>query len=464
MRIELKSIVAVAFVVLMLSSIASAAIIVQGSQQSISNDTAYAVLLVRARVLYAMLNRSLALNISAELRSEIQKLLAVNISALPVDGLREWVNNASRLLARVDEEVRVGGRAYAVGIALQRYLNGLKKALEEKLRRMGIEPTNITEAKSFKELDKALKDYEKVLEVAKARKFVNSSIVIALQKSLKDAKGLESAYIHLSITEKAIDATIARLRKLNASEDAIEGLQVALEKVREAKEILLNTSKSLALGFEANVTKALKSIAENKSLEAQEALDELVEELQNLKQMALEHNATKLAETIDSVINELQQLKSRLANASEEDLVRWLPDLLEIRGWIKVIERRINTTVVAPFIVISRPGLDKSFIVVSTKAEELLQEVKQMLEKVKNASKTCSAIKARPQPPYCNKLYVDRVEIIVKNAEGMLSKAEDLYLKGEKIEALLLANRALAMLQAAKAWLQPLYNAAIHVR
>jgi tetratricopeptide (TPR) repeat protein len=300
--------------------------------------------------------------------------------------------------------------------------------------------------------------------VAKARKFVDSSIVIALQKFLKDVKSLRTAYIHLSIAEKAVNATIARLTRLNVSEDALERLQVALEKVREAKEIILNTSKSFALSFEVNVTKALKSVAENKSIETQEAVDELIEELQNLKQMALERNATKLAETIDRVINELQQLKSRLANASEEDLVRWLPDLLEIRGWIKAVERRINTTVVAPFIAVSRPGLDKSFMVISTKAEKLLQEVKQMLERVKNASKACSLNKARPQPPYCNKVYVDRVDTIVKNAEEMLNKAEDLYLKGEKVEALLLANRALAMLQVVKAWLQPLYNAAIHVK
>jgi len=82
---------------ILLASIIPIATPVIGEQQ---DNQAYAALLVRARVLYAVLNRSLALNLSSELRSEIQKLLSVNISALPVDVLREWVNNASKLLAR----------------------------------------------------------------------------------------------------------------------------------------------------------------------------------------------------------------------------------------------------------------------------------------------------------------------------------------------------------------------------
>ncbi|MEM0005928.1 MAG: hypothetical protein QW406_03580, partial [Ignisphaera sp.] len=102
-----------------------------------SNASAYQVELVRAEVLRMMLTVVTNLNISEGLRISIDELLSVNISDLELDELREWVSNASRLLAGVEREVREG-RAYAVGIALQRYLHGLARAVEAKARRFNL--------------------------------------------------------------------------------------------------------------------------------------------------------------------------------------------------------------------------------------------------------------------------------------------------------------------------------------
>ena len=309
MKMELKPIAAIAFIVLVLSSIAPITIIAQGSQQSTPNDTARAVLLVRARVLYAMLNRSLALNISAELRGEVQKLLAVNISALSVDGLREWVNNASRLLARVNEEVRVGGRAYAVGIALQRYLNGLTKALEERLKKLNISiPVNLTRARDISELNKLLRNVSGVVEAEKVHRFVNASHVVAMRNALKSVKSAEEAQKHLMLAEKAVNATIARLRKLNASEDAVEGLQVALEKVREAREILANATQ-VAKQKAKSMEDALREALENRTAQLLMDIESRVEELKELRENITDVRARQV---LDQIIDRLEELRERL--------------------------------------------------------------------------------------------------------------------------------------------------------
>ena len=220
-------------------------------QANASNSTAYQVLLAKANALYHMLSRCLALNISEDLRNKIEQLLSVNTSALSVEELRVWVNNASRLLARVSEEVRVGGRAYAIGIVLERYLNGIKKALEAKIKafekKFGVNATgalvNITSAKDFKELGKVLKRFEKDTWVpAKLQRFANITLNVT---ALRSVAGIKIASKHLDVAEKVLNRTIVMLRGINASEEAVTALLLAVEKIRETREIVLNASKQI---------------------------------------------------------------------------------------------------------------------------------------------------------------------------------------------------------------------------
>jgi DNA repair exonuclease SbcCD ATPase subunit len=452
-----SKVLGVAVLAILLASIIPIAIPVTGEQQ---DSQAYAVLLVRARVLYTMLNRSLGLNISAELRSEIQKLLAVNISALPVDELREWVNNASKLLAKVNEEVRVGGRAYAVGIALQRYLNGLTKALEERLRKLNISiPVNLTRARDISELNKLLRNVSGVVEAEKVHRFVNASLVVALRNAVKSVKSAEEAQKHLMLAEKAINATIERLKKLNASEEAIERLQVALEKVREAREILANATQ-VAKQKAKSIEDALREALENRTAQLLMDIESRVEELKELRENITDVRARQV---LDQIIDRLEELRERLENASVENITRWMPDLGEVRGWLKNIERTINASV-TPFIPMWLPGkgIDKAFNEMIAKAKELLQEVKQMLAEVnKTREMVCIAIYS-PQP-ICKAIIEGRAVIdsatkLVAKAEAEISLAEKLYAEDRKLEALTLANRAYAELSVAKAWLEPIYN------
>jgi len=452
-----SKILGVAVLAILLASVTPIAIPVAGEQQG---SQAYAVLLAKAKVLYTMLNRSLALNISTELRSEIQSLLAVNISSLSVDVLREWVNNASRLLARVNEEVRVGGRAYAVGIVLQRYLNGLEKALEERLRKLNITiPVNLTRARDVSELNKLLRNVTSVVEAEKTNRFANASIVVALRNAVKGVRDAEEAQKQLVLAEKAINVTIDRLRRLNVSEDVIERLQVALEKVRESRGVLANATQ-VAKQKAKSMEDAVRETLENRTAQLLMDIESREQELKELRENITDERAKQM---LGSIIDRLEELRDRLANASAENITRWMPDLGEIRGWLKNIEKNVNKTVM-PFIPVWMPGkgIDRAFNESIAKAKELLQEVKQMLAEV-NKTREIVCIAIYPPPPICKAIIEGRAVIdstarLVVKAETEISLAEKLYAEGRKLEALTLANRAYAELSVAKAWLEPIYN------
>jgi hypothetical protein len=454
--VKLKSFGLTLIPLLLISAIASALPVISENRNSKSQE--YVVLLAKARTLYEILNRCLVLNISTDLKNEIQSTLAVNISALAIDELREWFINASRLLAKVNEEVRVGGRAYAVGIVLERYLNGLGKALDERFKKLNISiPVNITKARDINELNKMLKDYEKVVEAMKVQKFANVSLINALKQALKNVSVAEITYKHLVVVEKVLNRAIERLKKLNISEDTLEALQIALEKVSYAEEVVVNATK-IAKSYAKDIKDSLKSVIENRTAEVLMEIETLEQELINLRDVVANAN---LSQFIDSILSRVEELKNRILNASIEDIPRWLPDLGEIKSWVKTINNKVNKT-----ITVSMPkwiptkGIDKAFNDILTKVEKLLDEVKQMLNKIKE-SKTVYCIAVYPPPPVCKAILEVRIDIAEKTvteAETSIAKAKELYNQGKKVEALLLANRVYADLQMVKTWLEPLYN------
>jgi tetratricopeptide (TPR) repeat protein len=428
-------------------------------QQTNTSSIAYQVLLAKAMALNAMLSRCLALNISEDLKSEISVLISINISTLSFSDLKSWVINASRLLAEVNKEVRVGGRAYAVGIALERYLSGVKKALENRIRafekRFIVNASeviaNMTKARDLKELNKALKYFERDLWAPiKLQSFANASMN-TLALALRSVRGVKDAYKHLAVAERVLNITIERLKMLNASEEAIEALQLAIEKIREAKEIVLNVSKQLV--EEYNLTEIIRGVVENKTREVFEKVEELVNELQNLRSIASEKNMTKLVEAIDMVLQKLDELRNRIANTTLEDLPKCMRELAEIKAWIRFVKRQVDRI---PATMPTR-ALDDAYNTTVEKAMELLSVVEEMLSYVKNNTPTiCIAI--YPPPLICDRMYLLRIELMVNMSKELLQEAQQLYEQGRKVEALIIANRAVATLRVARAWLEPLYN------
>ena len=154
-------------------------------------------------------------------------------------------------------------------------------------------------------------------------------------------------------------------------------------------------------------------------------------------------------------------MRNRVLNASIEDIPRWLPDLGEIKSCVKIIISNVNrtaTTFIPRWIPVK--GIDKAFNDTLTRVEKLLNEVEQMLNKIKE-SKTIFCIAVYPPPPICKAIWEARIDIAEKTvaeAETSIAKAKELYTQGKKVEALLLLNRVYAELQMVKTWLEPLYN------
>ncbi|MEM4613699.1 MAG: hypothetical protein QXJ56_07060, partial [Ignisphaera sp.] len=170
----------IAMVLLSLSPVMASSMALQYVAAQSVNASNTSIEYAKAQVLLAMLTNALTLNISDALRNEIQSLLTVNISSLSSVELKEWIRNASNLLSQIASEVREG-RAYKVGIVLERYLNGLKIALENRFRvhvrhynvSINIDEiiANATRARDVNHLFKMYRNAAREIEAKKAERF-----------------------------------------------------------------------------------------------------------------------------------------------------------------------------------------------------------------------------------------------------------------------------------------------------
>jgi len=439
----------------------------QEEQQVVNktSDNVYQVLLAKANVLRHILSSCLALNISEDLKSNISDLLSVNVSSLSFDELRNWVEEGSKLLLEVNDEVRVGGRAYAVGVVRERYLNGFKKAIENRLRlmerRYGLNVTgvvwNVTRARDVKEVREALKEFEKGLIARRAIGFADTALNISAKEVARGVpKAIEKIDEHLNKTLNVLNMVIQRLESVNASQQAIEALRHAITKISEARNVTLSVLRQIAVE-PRDVAKIIRGVGENKSAEIVEEIDELLEELNSLREAALARNLTDVVNLIDQFIQRLEELKQRVGNLSIDDIARWMPDLVEIKAWMKMIRNRVRSIPEAMPI----KDIDAIYNATIRKAEKLLEEVENMLEYVKNKSKEIVCIMVYPPPPACAFLdrgFMEGIELLVNKSKELINNAKKLYGEGNRFEALASANRAVAMLQIAKTRLEPVYN------
>jgi hypothetical protein len=450
-----------------LALVPSIAVAMAQGERQVANETSdnvYQVLLTKANVLRQILSGCLSLNISDDLKSNISDLLSVNISSLSFDELRSWVEEGSKLLLEVNEEVRVGGRAYAVGVR-ERYLNGFKKAIENRLRlmerRYGLNVSdvvwNVTRARDIKEVREALKELEKGLTARKAIGFADTVLNISAKEVARGIpKAIEKIGDHLTKTLDVLNMVIQRLISVNASQQAIEALEHASAKISEARNITLSVLRQVAVE-PRDIPKIVRGVAENRSAEIVEEIEELLEELRNLREVALARNLTDVVNKIDLFIQRLEELKQRAGNLSIDDIARWMPDIVEIKAWMKMIRSRVSYIPKA----IPVKDIDNIYNASIRKAEKLLEEVENMLEYVRNKSKEIICIMVYPPPPACaflDKGFMEGIELLIDKSKELINNAKELYGNGRKFEAFSLANRAVAMLQIAKARLEPIYN------
>ena len=438
----------------------------QTPAETAATPTPCEVLKVRVAVLREALARVLALNVSEGVKANASALLEVDVGALNCTELRTWAQQASRVLASAASELREG-RAYAVGVALERYLNGIRRVLERVVRRVGQELNvsvdellaKLSRARDVAEVVRYLRELEARATQARARVLAEAIYNQSVVGIWRGYGAVVAASAHVEAAQRILNRTLERLRELGVPESTLEKLELAIAKLREVGELLRNVSRELAtLGrerFAEAVNRSTAKLAE----ELLEEVEKLKQELLELRSKALEANLTEVVAAVDRLLLKLEELENATREGDLEDVRRWMPDLLEVKAWLRLVRARLREV----YGQLSAVAVDKAFESVVRKAEELLKEVRYIIEFLKERSKEVVCIAVYPPPPVCAVLetlpkLLEWAENAVAEAEAMLKEAMEKYEAGRKVEALLLASRALATLSVVRARLEPAYR------
>lgn len=427
--------------------------------RSSGNTSAYQVELARAEVLRTMLTAATNLNISEGLRISINELLSVNISDLELDELKEWVLNASRLLASVEREVREG-RVYAVGIALQRYLNGLARAVEVRARELNLAEeemegmvANISRARTVREAVMILERVRERVQIRNVERFAEY-IVRRSVKSVEEGS-IEAIISVQQMLEKVtgiLSASLNRLVAVNASEKALEAIGQAIENVKTTREILGNISSEIVgaapivreqvrEGVREAVNKTLSKLVErmlDEISDLREEIEVLIEECRNT-------NVAQPIERLEALAQQLDDIASRVVNISTVDLHIVVSEISKIKFEVKQIERELE---------ISIEELPRHFMELDEFFDKTVRELRGLVDEVNRAIERLSTIDTSkivciavyPPPPVCEiarKLpaILEEARRTVTNVQRGMEEAIELYNMNRKSEALNLLLR-----------------------
>jgi len=431
---------------------------------TVATPTPCEVLRARVAALRDALTRVLTLNVSEGVRANATALLGVDVGALNCTELTSWAQQASRVLASAASELREG-RAYAVGVVLERYLSGLRRALENHVRRVGpglnvsVEEvlSKLARARDLAELVKSLRELEARALQARARALAEALYNRSVTGVWRGYGAVVAASAQIGVAERVLNRTLERLRELGVPGEVVERLELAVAKLREVGELLRNVSGELATLGRERVEEAVNRSVARLTEKFLEDAEELRQELLELRSRAAGANLTEVVAAIDRLLQKLEEVENR--TAEEPDARRWMPDLLEVKAWLQVIRARLGEV----YKQVPVSAVDKAFESVVGRAEELLKEVREVVEFLRRKSREIVCIAVYPPPPACAVLQelpklLEWAENATKEAEAVLLRAREVYEQGRKVEALLLANRALATLTVVRARLEPAYR------
>ncbi|MEM4807026.1 MAG: hypothetical protein QXD26_04270 [Nitrososphaerota archaeon] len=293
---------------------------------------------LRAFILQKMLERAAnAANTSDALRSDVEALVSINISALSEDELREFIARAEALLA----EIR-GCLARNATLSQDRVAMRILERVRERL--------NLTLAKMNLTAGEAEQVRERIREWIRERAGENLTVrdVAHLMKIIREMlRHMWAARISeeaMNYTERAarsgalfglmnalnasskvlavLERVRERLMEVNASENAIEAVEHAMERIATAREVLKQLMERLSAGYPpGNATRErareeLRSILREKAEKLNETIEEYLGRLQELRDKARELNLTDLARELDEEIVGLEMLREKIASGN----------------------------------------------------------------------------------------------------------------------------------------------------
>jgi len=417
----------------------------------------------RALLLQNILRNALTLNISSELKSEIEGLVSTNTSALSDKELEGFIERCEGVLNRVREEVRV--RA-GEGVS-DRYNEGLKKSLEVRVRTMERlysvpieEVGNISKAKNISELMTTLKVVNSKLDGVRAKNF-SEAMERRVEDTLRkpDVVGVERSVQELDKVVGVLNRVVSRLEGLGVPTVPIEALRNATVRISITKELLGNLSKELR-GVPQPKPEVVREFI-NKSVGKYSVdVEELEEEVEELRNVALEHNLTQVLDKIEGILERLDNLTNALQSVNYSS-IRDIADVLaSVRSEIPKIRDEISKSLGE----VPVRNIDKAFNTTLERDRELLREVNETLEYIKD--KLVSICPQTTNVTICkfvNLTTIQHYEEVIESLNKSLEEAVNTYGTGDRIKALHMVLSVGANLSRIKAWLEPIYNILKHL-
>jgi len=297
-----------------------------------------------------------ALNITNEsLLNWVDYVLSVNVSQLDIQGLQDFIANATELLKAIREQAPrliPPGRVVSAENLVRWIADYIYKKIEKENKTLAEEfrvrfEAEIRVRKGLKAVEEALKEVEARVRAEKAEKFFNATLSLAKRllnrsEEVGEAKGIQTALQSVERALQALNATLQRLQQVNASAEAIEAVAVAISRIQEAKQILANLSNLVPPGLTSEeVKQRIKEFKGNLTEKLLEEINDTIEELSELRELAVEANASEALEIIDNLTAVLGDLQSRLL-AGDVALGEALEILAKVKAEIRILERYIG--------------------------------------------------------------------------------------------------------------------------
>jgi len=430
--------------------------VVTSSQQTVG---------VRDRVLLLqnLLRNSLTLNISSELRSEVERLVNTNISMLSDDELKKFMEKCEEVLSRVREEV--GVRA-GEGVS-DRYYEGLRRSLEARVKTIerlyGVpldEVSNISRAKDITELMNTLKVVNSKLDGVRVKGFsevMERRVEDTLRKP--DVVGIERAVQELDKVIGVLDRVAKKLEVLKVPTVPIEVLKNTTARILITKELLGSLSKELRVIPQPKpevVRELINKLVSKYGVD----VEEFKEEVEELRSIALEHNLTQVLDRIEDVLERLNNLTTMLQRV---DYSR-IKDITEVLASVRTEIPKIRDEISKSLGEVPVRNIDKAFNVTLERVRKSLRVVNESLTYVKSRLvDICSQPTNVTICKFVNLTTIKRYEEILDSLNMSLEEAVEAYEAGDRIKALHIVVSVGVNLSRIKTWLEPIYNILKHL-
>jgi len=290
---------------------------------------------LRAHVLQRVLERTANIaNISDSLRSEIEALVSMDISALSEEELRAFIAEVETLLTEIRESIPRCNTTLSQERVALRLLERIRERLNLTLMRMNLTPGEAEQVREWirervgenltvRDVAHLMKSVREMLRHMFVARFSEEAMNYSERVAGSGAIfGLMNALNASSKVLLVLERVKMRLIEVNASERAVEVIEHNIERIAAAREVLRQLIERMSAGHPpGNITREkvreeLESIVRERAERLNETIEEYLGRLQELRDEALRLNLTDLANEIEREIMELEALKDKLASGN----------------------------------------------------------------------------------------------------------------------------------------------------